>query len=274
MKKIRSTYNVTEDGYQKVTDEKQVEYLNEILKKQGCECKVEGFYLRKEILPTKWASIQLRFQVEGTYYKMPDKDKTKNPNTGKRQAFRNAVKPQIDMYRELHFEMEDAEECEISGQGLTVDNVHVDHIEKPFAKLVKDFLEEKGITFDDITIENREIADEYLRGEWETYHYDNAVVAVKSVHKHMRETFEWYEYIPISAETPRMMTGVKKVCPCKKRPREVTSEIVEGPKKLTTNPWVEHVKQWQKDNNIKGYWQATKDPACKKAYEANKKLHV
>jgi hypothetical protein len=82
--------------------------------------------------------------------------------------------------------------CPITGEEMTYHNAHVDH-EPPatFAALVQAYLDEMGVTFDDIPVEGAPdgigtiIPDGWVR-HWAAWHYEHAQLRVISAYANLK----------------------------------------------------------------------------------------
>jgi hypothetical protein len=96
-------------------------------------------------------------------------------------TFRDEIQPQVDEFRRRAFE-DPHLACAVSREPLTRENAHADH-EIPFATLLANFLDERGLDVEAIEIIGGRFAntfnklkDRELAFAWRTYHFERAVL--------------------------------------------------------------------------------------------------
>lgn len=99
----------------------------------------------------------------------------------KNSAFRDAISGQIDRFRDRAFGENEKIPCAISGDLITKELSHVDHINF-FSDLMNQFLDLKGHPEVEIVPGEKgispKIADLVLRREWQDYHKEHAQLRV------------------------------------------------------------------------------------------------
>lgn len=112
----------------------------------------------------------------------------RNPRKDRLEALRRAIAQQITDFKDTAFASEGSYHCPLSGQTITQDEYHVDHVApKTFHNLVTNWLAESDIILDAIEItppqDNQyvcEMTDEAQRGEWSCYHREHAELRLLS----------------------------------------------------------------------------------------------
>jgi hypothetical protein len=106
-------------------------------------------------------------------------------------AMRTTVKQQIIEFKDRAFSVSEFVRCEITGELLTRDKCHVDHI-TPFVELATSFLADRGLTPNDSMLiasaDNQyleEFVDEDLAIDWFEYHLLNAELRIVSAKANM-----------------------------------------------------------------------------------------
>lgn len=102
------------------------------------------------------------------------------PAAEAKAAFRSAVRPQIEAFRDAFKLRGGHRVCPVSGEDITLENLHVDH-EPPFEELLDCFLRERGLGLTNVRVKPTadgstvtELADDILRAQWAEFHSRNA----------------------------------------------------------------------------------------------------
>ena len=109
------------------------------------------------------------------------------PEAEARAAFRTAIRPQVEEFRTAFLRRTDGPRCPLTGEPLTVGNVHIDH-DPPFEYLLDAFLRERGARLSDVKVKPTsdgstvtELADSGLASEWAEFHRRTAGLRAVSV---------------------------------------------------------------------------------------------
>lgn len=115
------------------------------------------------------------------------------------KALRQAVIEQMLQFKNAEFARESLPRCAISDAEIRSQrDCEVDHHPIEFQQLVKDFVAEQRIEFDDVQIRKRkggkvELCDEQLCVRWQEYHRRHARMRLLLVDQHRRKTLKRYE---------------------------------------------------------------------------------
>ena len=109
----------------------------------------------------------------------------RNAERDRYEAFRHAVRDQIEDARAHAFARPGPRKCPVTGESVTPATSHVDHA-KPwtFKRLVETFLRKRSLAVLDVALtgdEVKRIADEKLRAAWCAFHRRRATLRVVSV---------------------------------------------------------------------------------------------
>ena len=269
----RKQYPKNDKGFERITDPDDFEFLLDVVRYLQHDASsidpimVEGFYLKRELvsnIPRRcfwynehdWSSGELietmkRFNGKSILYEP-------RPECDKQSQVRNKLRQWV--FKDLHnrkFEHFQAGEgkdmyCPLSHRKLFWSNCHIDHFEPEFRDMVADFLAVHNLTFDSI-----DLNDEFLRGEWEIYHADNANVRLVTAEANMRKYAQ--------------QTGKKLPQFLDRLPEENNNEGMPKPKternngKRAPNAWNLHCHSFAEQHGI-GFYDAVKNAECQASY--------
>nr|WP_256349419.1 DCL family protein [Pseudomonas gingeri] len=109
-------------------------------------------------------------------------------------AFRRAVKEIVTDFKAE--QLEKVSTCPILGMPLTYENSHASYNPPRFEVLLKNFLNQEGISFDSVQLVNPDVDDLDQRGiissielvnSWRTYHQENAELQLLSAEANLRK---------------------------------------------------------------------------------------